>query len=366
MKKTLAVAAALLVCGVSGAQTTNPTLIETLSENETLLGKRDSRLKIDLDTRLDFKYAEGNDPEYSNFNLQNMRLIVTGEIVPGIRYRWRQRLNKPTTANPDGSGQATDHIWVAFDLGRRKDWTITAGKQFLQLGTYEFNYNGADTYLNTQVNSDFENTRIGIDAAYRFLGQTLHLQFMNAGGQMTDDGHSTRGLAAAAMWEGSLFEGAIGTRVGYAAFQHNSSKIYQWLTAGLQFNIGILTTEFDFYRGERMMDYSSEVVVRTGRHHIRDMSGAANFKLNLGDWQPSIKGVWDRRKDKELNTDAYDNLGIQALLEYYPFGKGLLKDLRFHATYYYKHTDFEGTFRNIENEKLHVALIGMRWIIPIK
>lgn len=362
----MAVAAALILCGAAGAQTTTDGVIRQLAENETLLGKRDPRLRIDLDTRVDLRYSEGDEPEYSNFDLQNMRLIVTGEIVPGIRYRWRQRINRPTTTNPDGSGAATDHIWVAFDVGRRKNWTLTVGKQFVQLGTYEFNYNGADTYLNTQVNGDFTNTRIGINAAYKFLGQTLNLQLMNSGDQMTDSGHSTRGLGAAAMWAGSLFDGVIGTRIGYAGFQHTTSKIYPWFTAGVQINTGAVTTELDFYRGERILDYSPVVEGYSGRHHVRDMSAAVNVTVNLGKWRPAVKGIWDRRRDMELRSDAYDNLGIQALLEFYPFPEGLLKDLRFHAMYSYKRTDFEGAFRAMKDESVNTALVGMRWIIPIK
>lgn len=363
MKKFLIIFAAISLCGTTNAQS----ITETLSGMESILGKRDQRLKIDLDTRMDLRYLESNgDTDYSNFHLQNMRLIVTGEIVPGIRYRWRQRLNKSTAANPDGSGEATDHIWVAFDLGRQKNWTVTAGKQMMQLGTFEFHYNGADTYLNTITNADFANTRIGVNTAYRFAGQAINLQVMNAGSQMTDDGHSTRGLAAAAMWDGSLIEGALNTRIGYAVFQNSSSKIYQGLTAGLQINTGVITTELDFYRGERMMDYSQVITERTGRHHIRDMSAAANIKVAHGKWRPAVKGIWDRRRDMELKSDAYENLGIQTLLEYFPFPEGLLKDLRFHAMYSYKHTSPEGVFSNGKSGKEHTALVGMRWIIPIK
>lgn len=363
MKKTLATAAALFIIGTAGAQN----ITQTLSQTESLLGKPSPRLKIDLDTRIDLRYTEeGNETKYSNFSIQNMRLIVTGEVVPGIRYRWRQRINKPTSPNSDGSGAATDHIWVAFDLGRKKNWTITAGKQFMQLGTYEFEYNGADTYLNTQVNGDLENTRVGVNTAYKFLGQTLNLQVMNSGTQMTADGYSTRGLAAAAMWNGNLFDGIIGTRIGYAAFQNTSSKIYQWLTAGLQINTGIVTTELDFYRGDRMQDYGSIVEgYDGGRHHIRDMSGAANIKFNLGKWRPSVKGIWDRRRDMEIRSNVYDNMGIQALIEYFPFPEGLLKTLRFHVMYSYKRTDFEGVYSHLGHKGANTALVGLRWIIPI-
>lgn len=366
MKKNIAVAAVLILCGTAGAQTTTNNIISQLAGNESLLGKRNPRLRVDLDTRVDLRYSEGNEPEYSNFNLQNMRLVVTGEIAPGIRFRWRQRINRPTTPNPDGSGAATDHIWVAFDVGHKKNWTLTVGKQFVQLGTYEFYYNGADTYLNTQVNGDFVNTRIGVNAAYRFLGQTLNFQLMNSGDQMTDSNYSTRGLGAAIMWAGKLFDGIIGTRIGYAGFQHNSSKIYPWFTAGLQINTGAVTTELDFYQGDRILDYSPVVEGYDGRHHVRDMSGAVNVALHLGKWRPAIKGILDHRRDMELKADAYENMGIQALLEFYPFPPdGVLKDLRFHAVYSYMRTNFEGAFRSMKDKNVNTVLVGMRWIIPI-
>lgn len=323
-------------------------------------------LNIKLDTRFDFRYTdEGGRTEYANFETKVLRVLVTGEIVPGVRYALRQLLNRPSTALGDGSGSGTNYFWIAFDAGRRRDWTITIGKQTAMMGTYEFGYNAADVYMPTMVNSDFDFYHLGINTAYRFAGQTLNLQLMNAGDQFATGDERKRAFAGALQWTGSLLDNLIGTKMGYALFQHHGSDFYQWLTAGLQINTGRLTTELDLYHGDRYLDYSTTVPQREGRHHVRDISAAANFRLNLGKWRPSIKGIWDRRKDMELDSNVYGNLGIQAALEFYPFKETLLKDLRFHAVYSYKHTDFDGPFTSMGTKWVHTALVGMRWLMPV-
>lgn len=360
MKKTLLTLFALTTCATLNAQ--------SILERKSLLGTEGPMLNISLDTRFDLRYSETDgSTDYSNFEAKVLRALVTGEIVPGVRYAWRQLINRPSTAMGDNSGAGTNYLWVAFDAGRKKNWTITAGKQTVKLGTYEFNYNAADLYLQTMVNGDFDFYRIGVNTAYTFApGQTFNLQIMNAGSQMTTPGYSSKGLAAAFLWEGSFLDNAIGTRIGYSAWQHRGKDIYNWFSGGVQGNIGVLTTELDFYYGDRYMDYSGTVATRTGQHQVRDMSAGANFKFNFGKLRPSIKGVWDRRRDMELKEDAYGNLGIQAVLEFFPFTKELLKGLRFHVMYSYRDTSFDGPFSGMDNRATHTALVGMRWLMKVK
>lgn len=359
MRKTLFVALFSAVFAATSAQ--------SLLDRRTLIGTEGPMLNIKLDTRFDYRHTDQTGvSEYSNFETKVLRVLVTGEIAPGVRYALRQLLNKPSTALGDGSGSGTNYFWVAFDAGQKKQWTITVGKQTTLLGTYEFSYNAADVYMPTLVNSDFDFYHLGVNAAYRFAGQTLSLQVINAGNQFAAHADRNRALAGAFTWAGSLFNDVIGTKIGYAAFQHHGSEFYHWITAGIQINTGRLTTELDLYHGDRYLDYNATVSTREGQHHVRDLSAAANFKVNLGKWRPSIKGIWDRRKDMELCSNAYGNLGVQAALEFYPFDEALLKDLRLFAVYSYKHTDFDGPFSNMDSKRVHTALVGMRWLMPIK
>ncbi|WP_197027641.1 porin [Prevotella sp. 10(H)] len=339
-------------------------------ESQNILDKLlrdDKMLNIMLDTRVDFQTTfNNNDLDEATFHGQTFKLWLVGEIIPGIRYRVRHRLNKPQTPLREGYSAATDQAWVAFDIG--KNWTITAGKQSVQFGTFEYDYNPADIYQPTMAFNDLDAYKTGIDVAYKFIGQTLHLQVVNSDApQFASDDYKNKALAVNVLWEGSLMDGKIKTRWGYGAFQHTKSKFYQWITPGIQLNLGKFSTELDYYMGNRMMDYS-DVTENTdlGERYVRDQSVSLNLKLNLGKWRPFVKGTWNQRFDKEFDNNAYESMGIQAAMEFYPFTNPLVKDLRFHALYAYGNTNFQGEFADKNNKDTHMLLVGTRWLFKAK
>lgn len=328
----------------------------------------DDMLNIMLDTRVDFQ-ADINDGDLNNlsFHGQTLKIWIAGEVIPGIRYRVRHRLNRSQDVIPrEGYSGATDHAWLAFDLG--PNWTITAGKQSVQLGTFEYDYNPADVYLPTMIFNDYDGYKVGVNVAYKFLGQALNLQVVNSTSpQFASAAYSNKALAYNLLWEGNLFQDMVKTRWGYGVFQHDKSKFYNWLTLGVQLNVQNFTTELDYYWGDRNMDYGT-VVGNTdmGARYVRDQSASVNLKYNFGKWRPFIKGIWGQRHDNDLKSDAYQNFGVQAVVEYYPFTQPLVKDLRFHLMYGYNSTDFQGQFSQLSNQNDHTILVGTRWLFKAK
>jgi len=346
------------------------TLLSQHRESHDILKKliwNEEKLNIMLDTRFDLHTVIDNgDVDQFSFNGQTLKVWFVGEVYPGIRYRVRHRLNRsqiPTTR--DNLSGATDHAWIAFDIGRR--WTLTAGKQSVQLGTYEYDYNPADVYLSTMVNDDFDGHKIGVDAAYTFLGQTLHLQVVNSDSpQFADENHQNKAMAATVLWEGNLCNGALRTRWAYSAFQHSKSKFYQWATLGTQLNIRSFTAELDYYQGNRMMDYSSLVGLTDEYRYVQDQSAAITVKYVIDRWHPFVKGTWNKRYDKWYDQTAYESWGIQGVVEFYPFRPDVLKDLRFHLVYSYAQTDFKDRFSSLDSHDTHTILIGLRWLFKVK
>lgn len=292
------------------------------------------KLDIMLDMRLDARAGK----DYRGFQGQTFKVWFAGEIVPGIRYRVRHRLNKPTEPLREGFSGATDHAWVAFDFGARKEWTIMAGKQSVQFGTFEYDYNPADIYLPTMCFNDLDAYKTGVNVAYRFAGQVLNLQVINSDSpQFASEEYKDKALAANLLWEGSLLDGMVKTRWAYGLFQHTSDKFFGWLTAGVQLNVDQFTAEADYYNGERVMNLL----------RVRDQSASLNLKYNFGKWRPQLKGTWNKRRH------VLDNNGLQAAVEYFPFTNPRLTDLRFHAAYIY-------------NGDSHGALAGLRWLFKVK
>ncbi|MDH6535278.1 hypothetical protein M2101_001960 [Parabacteroides sp. PM5-20] len=339
-------------------------------DSETILQRiiwDDKMLNIMVDTRVDYQMdGEKDKLEDAFFHGHTLKLWVAGEIIPGIRYRIRHRLNKPQTPLREGFSGATDHAWIAFDAGKR--WTFTIGKQSVQLGTFEYDYNPADIYLPTMVYNDFDGYKLGLNVAYHFLGQTLNVQFVNSDApQFASEEYKNKSLGINTLWEGNLFNGLLKTRWGYGAFQHKKTKFYNWITAGTQVNVGKITAELDYYYGNRNMDYGADVNdTDLGTRYVNDQSAAVNIKYNAGKWKPFIKGTWDQRRDKVYASNAYETLGIQAAVEFYPFTNQYIKDLRFHVLYGYSSMNFQGHFSLQDTKNKHTALIGTRWLFKAK
>ncbi len=339
-------------------------------DSENILQKLlwdDEMLNIMLDTRVDFQGdLNGGDLDNLSFHGQTFKLWIVGEIIPGIRYRVRHRLNKPQTPLREGYSSATDQAWVALDAG--KHWTFTVGKQSVQFGTFEYDYNPADIYLGTMAFNDLDAYKTGVDVAFKFANQVLHLQVVNSDAtQFASEEYKNKALAILTLWEGNLFNNVLKTRWGYGAFQHTKSKFYNWITAGTQLNVEKFTTELDYYFGYRNMDYGYMVGIDTlGNRYIKDQSVSLNLKYNFGKWRPFVKGIWDQRYDKDFDSKAYENLGIQAVVEWYPFTNKYVKDLRFHAAYMYNHTNYKGEYAHLDNTDTHSFLIGTRWLFKAK
>lgn len=339
-------------------------------ESQNILDKLlwdDKMLNIMLDTRVDFQTTfNGSSLDEVSFEGQTIKVWLVGEIIPGIRYRVRHRLNKPQSPLREGYSAATDQAWLAFDLGQK--WTFTVGKQSVQFGTFEYDYNPADIYQGTMAFNDLDAYKTGVNVAYKFLGQTMNLQVVNSDAtQFASDKYKNKALAVNVLWEGNLFDGVVKTRWGYGAFQHSRTKFYNWLTAGTQLNIGKFTTELDYYLGNRDMDYGSVVEDEDlGLRYVKDQSVSLNLKYDFGKWRPFIKGTWNQRHDKGFGSNAYESMGIQAVMEFYPFTNKLVKDLRFHASYAYSNTNFEGEFRDMSNKDTHTVLVGTRWLFKVK
>ncbi|MCC8147000.1 MAG: OprO/OprP family phosphate-selective porin [Bacteroidales bacterium] len=339
-------------------------------ESESIIDKLlwdDKMLNIMIDTRIDFQTDFSNSTlNNAVFRGQTLRLWLVGEIVPGIHYRFRHRFNKPQTPLiRDNYSSATDHAWLALDAG--KDWTFTVGKQAVQLGTFEYDYNGADLYLPSLISGDFDMYATGVNVAYKFSGQIMNLQVTNSNvSQFASEEYKNKAFAMNFLWQGNLFDGIWKTRWGYGLFQHSKTKFYNWITVGNQLNIQRLIVELDYLIGNRNMDYGSIVNEELGSRYVQDQSVSLNLKYNLGKWRPAVKGTWNQRYDKNWKENAYESAGLQAALEFYPFTHPLTKDLRFHIAYTYSHIDFQGKFAEQKNANNHVILAGTRWLFKVK
>lgn len=371
--KKILIAANCLFCLSMFGQQTNPSTGENTVNEPSFksvldkLLKDDKMLNIMFDTRVDYQATfKGSKTDQSSFRGNTVKVWFEGEIIPGFRYRVRHRLNTPQNAlYRDNYSSATDQAYFEIDAG--KNLTFRVGKQAVQFGTFEFDYNAADVYLYTMTYNDLDAYKTGVNLAYRVAGQTLNFEVVNSDApQFATDKYKNKSLAGLFLWEGSLFNNVFRTRYGYGAFQHDASKYYNWITIGNQINLKKFTAELDWYMGDRDMDYGDVVQNEDlGLRHVRDNSVSVNFKYDLGKIKPLIKGVWNKRRDL-INSSSYINGGVQAAVEYYPFTDPAIKDLRFHLMYAYNRTNFNGIYNGLDGINGNQIIAGMRWFLKIK
>lgn len=327
----------------------------------------DENLSILVDTRFDIQSIwQNNKLDQFSFKSNDLKIWLVGDITPKMHYRVRQNLNKTGNISRDGFSSATDQAWLSYDIDER--WTITAGKQSVQFGTFEYDYSGADVYLPTMIYNDLDASKAGVNVAYLIADQSLNLQVVNSDAtQFASNDYKNKAMAVNFLWAGSLFKGKVKTRWAYGAFQHDKNKFYNWITLGTQLNIKKITAELDFYHGDRNMDYGSVVNnLDLGLRAVRDQSMSLNLKYDFGIWKLSVKGIWDKRYDRQSHKDAYERKGFEAVMECYPFTSRVMKDLRFHAAYTYSSTDFKGDYRNMADDNVHTLLVGTRWLFKVK
>ncbi len=338
-------------------------------ESDNILEKLkwdDENLNIMIDMRVDYQTDFDRSGLQDNyFHIQTLKIWLAGEIVKGFRYQFRQSVYKPQDLSRDGYSGIVDLAWLAFDFAKR--FTVTVGKQAVQFGTFEYDYNTADLYLYTMCVGDLRSYRTGINLTYKFSGQALSLQAINSAvPQFADSSYANKAIAVNTLWAGKLFDGMLNTRWAYGVFQHEKDDFLSWITLGTQLNIGFFTAEADYYRGTHYIDYDTVTGADDlGWRNVKDQSAALNLKCNLGKWKPSAKAVWNNRFDIQSDADAYRSFGISAVSEYYPF-KNKLRDLRFHVMFAYENIHFEGSYAAQNNQYVLTALAGVRWLFKAK
>lgn len=124
-------------------------------------------LKMRLDTRVDYQreYVSG-EPEHGNSGFKGKYLVVAidGKISPHWAYSYRQRLNK---AHSDQSFfDATD--WATVSYSPSETWRITAGKDVVWIGGYEYDLNPIDMFAASEFWNNISCYQLGVSASFTF------------------------------------------------------------------------------------------------------------------------------------------------------------------------------------------------------
>ena len=328
-----------------------------------------SQFGFGIDARVDLQVNKSRADEYeTKFNVQSLKLVFDGKVLPQVRYYVKVRLTSSSGTYRDNAGSALNKAWVAFDI---KNLSLTVGRQDLLFAAWEYDQNYADMYIATVVNDKIDGVGTGVNLDYRFYDQHVAFQVINSSPvNFTDTRNS---FAWTLRYVGSFLDGMIQPAVSVTLFNNAVHHDLYFVTGGLKFERGPWKATLDYYNGRYIESttfaYPQYGIDTAMNHYVADQSAALNVEYHFHPrWNAILKGTFDYRYDTELKEDMFARYGVSAAVEYLPFAR---LPLRAHLAFMYRYYDykpewvelFTGGKRRLDEFGVY---LGMRWYFQIK
>ncbi len=322
-----------------------------------------------IDARIDLQLNKDRSDEYeTRFNIQSLKLVFDGKVLPQVRYYVKVRLTSSSGTYRDNAGSALNKAWVALDL---KNFSLTVGRQDLLFAAWEYDQNYADMYIATVVNDKIDGVGTGVSLDYKFYDQHVALQVINSSPvNFTDTRNS---FAWTMRYVGSFMDGIIQPAVSVTLFNNAVHHDLYFVTGGLKFQQGPWKATLDYYNGRYIetttFNYPKYGVDTVLNHYVADQSAALNVEYRFHPrWNAILKGTFDYRYDTELKEDIFARYGVSAAVEYLPFAR---LPLRAHLAFMYRYYDYKPQWVDaFTGGRYHVdefgVYLGMRWYFQIK
>ncbi|MBE6288428.1 MAG: porin [Mediterranea massiliensis] len=310
-------------------------------------------LSLQAEARVDYQaeYIDGNKIKpNTGFKGKYLNVILNGTIGHSFSYAYRQRLNK---AHADQSFfDATDWLYLTYHAGTR--WELSAGKQVVNIGGYEYDRAPIDLYFCSEYWNNIPCYQFGVSAAYvandgkdKFIAQLCESPFQANADDM---------YAYNLMWYGS--HGSLSTIYSLNLIEYLPGKYISYIALGNQFQWGRFRLQFDFMN--RATDQHT--------FFFKDCSVMSELQWNANDYLDIFaKVTYDVNKSHAVGDycvmPGTELTRIGGGLEFYPLTKKN-RNIRLHANYSYT-TGRNGNEAGALIDKQSFVDVGLKWKIDI-
>lgn len=259
---------ALLLISVSLKATVQTDETDTtrvsLFEYATKIPKRNKVFNLDLELHAGFNadFAASRFDEAA-FRFQDVKLDITGEVNDRLFYWYRQKLNADYGNQPlEELPEAIEYAYIGYQLSER--FTITAGKQDVFYGGFEYDPNPLTIYEYSDMNEYSLCYLTGVGLAFAASpSQELRLQVTNSRmGSMGDDygrlpAHFNKPklpLFYTLNWNSSYADEAVNLRYSVSAAEQAKGKYMFNLFAGQSVELSSFYAYFDVMYSRGALD----------------------------------------------------------------------------------------------------------------
>lgn len=308
-------------------------------------------LTLRIEARLDYMQeyrSAGKIDGGSGFKGRYLNIRMDGNLADGLTYSYRQRLNKP---NANASFfDATD--WLTLTYSRR-NWGVSAGKQVVAIGGYEYDRAPIDLYFCSEYWNNIACYQMGVSGFYttddsrdkilfQFCESPFRRNALNAGNKEM--------FAYNLMWYGSH---------GFFSPMYSLNMI-EWLP-GRFINYVVLGNRFEFGRFALELDYMNRAV------SAKDFFGRDFSVMGELSWKPVerlnvfIRATYDLNNTGEEGdlcvASGTDLFRVGGGVEFYPLKNS--RNLRLHLNCCY--TDGRSPAAAVLQPKQTIADAGITW-----
>ena len=309
---------------------------------------------LHLNTRADFTfdYNLGHDTVESSFahGFAGKYLVVAldGTIGNKFSYHLHQRINSPNIGFANTFFQGTD--WAYLNWNFTDNLFLSAGKQVVAIGGWEYDTNPIDIYYGTEFWNTVCCYAVGASLNYRtdsgknhFLIQMCNSPFISAAMESI--------YAYNLMWYGDF--GVFKTTYSVNMIEYQPGKFINYIALGnkLQFN-GV----------EMYLDITNRASFEQEKFFGQDITAIYGIGVDIGEkWIVFAKAGYDFNQAQLPSTEAYDQyvvpgkkVDFESLgFEFYPMGS---RDLRLHLC---------GSHTNVDGASKFQANLGLTWKINL-
>ena len=270
-----------------------------------------------IETRVD-EQGECLDGEYldsaSGFVGKFFNFRMAGNLTDELSYSIRHRINRPQT---DGTlFQATDWAYLTYS---KENWNISAGKQVVAIGGYEYDRAPIDIYFGSEYWNNIACYQFGFSAGYA-LGENDNFTLQVCQSPLGSRADNLKAFNL--LWCGS--HGSWNTIYSLNFMQSTPDRMVNYIALGNRFGLGDVAVELDFMNRASMDEFS----LLENFSIMADVTWGVNEKLNLFG-----KVTYDQNTTNDI-ADGCVLPGSKLTrvgggVEYFPFGG---RDVRLHAS----------------------------------
>jgi len=286
----------------------------------------------------------------SGFEGKYLMFKLEGNIIDGLCYSWRQRLNK--SHGDSNFFDATD--WLYLDY-RYKCFSFSAGKQVVGIGGWEYDRPPIDLYHSSLFWQNISCFQVGASVRYHFSKDNSLMAQMNESPFYNKENRDL--YAYNILWNGKI--GIFKSIWSANIIEYAPSHYINYLTLG---------NRFEFNNKFRL---EADFMNRASEHQtflFRDCSIIAELRFSPNDrWGISGKYTYDVNRTHtaaDLTVLSGSELNMAgASIEYYP----LIKDrtsLRVHLSGYYS-WGINKNEADVMQNKSALFNVGITWNMNI-